>query len=254
MLAIALNTFYEIVRNRFFSIIIFLSIILIVLSFWLEVLALGEIERVLTDFWLSFLELSSLTILLFLGWWLIAREIEEKTIYLVLSKPITRNKILIGKFVWFTMILLVVIVIESLILVGTNIWHQIAMDRWFFLAIFGIFCKLLSMLSILLFTSTIASSGLTVFITITAYIIGHGWYTILEYALRNNYLYYEFFAKGILIFFPNLASLNIKNIVATTSVMHIESYGMAIWLSLLYTILVLVMASILFSKKSFDTF
>lgn len=50
MFNIALNTFRELVRNRFFSLIIFLSIILIALSLGLDSLALGESKRVIMDF------------------------------------------------------------------------------------------------------------------------------------------------------------------------------------------------------------
>jgi hypothetical protein len=67
MFNIALNTFREMVRNRFFSLIIFLSIILIALSLGLDSLALGENKRVIVDFGLSFLELSGLAVILFLA-------------------------------------------------------------------------------------------------------------------------------------------------------------------------------------------
>ena len=50
MFNIALNTFRELVRNRFFSLIIFLSIILIALSLGLDSLSLGENKRVIMDF------------------------------------------------------------------------------------------------------------------------------------------------------------------------------------------------------------
>ena len=90
MFNIALNTFREMVRNRFFSLIIFLSIILIALSLGLDSLALGENKRVIVDFGLSFIELSGLAVILFLAGGLIAREIEGRTIYLMLSKPIRR--------------------------------------------------------------------------------------------------------------------------------------------------------------------
>ena len=50
MFNIALNTFREMVRNRFFSLIIFLSVILVALSLGLDSLALGENKRVIIDF------------------------------------------------------------------------------------------------------------------------------------------------------------------------------------------------------------
>ncbi|MFZ2255689.1 MAG: hypothetical protein WAW59_02950 [Patescibacteria group bacterium] len=76
MFNIALNTFREIIRNKFFGLIAFLGIIFILLSIVLDTLALGEARRVLFDFGLSFIEITGLAIVLFLGGGMIAREIE----------------------------------------------------------------------------------------------------------------------------------------------------------------------------------
>jgi hypothetical protein len=67
MFNIALNTFRELIRNKFFSLIIFLSIVLILLSLGLNSLALGENKRVIVDFGLSFIELSGFAVILFLA-------------------------------------------------------------------------------------------------------------------------------------------------------------------------------------------
>ncbi len=76
MFTIAQNTIRELVRNKFFSLILFLGVVFILISFTLETLALGEIRRVLYDFGLSFIELTGLAVILFLGGGMISREIE----------------------------------------------------------------------------------------------------------------------------------------------------------------------------------
>jgi len=63
------------------------------------------------------LELSGLAVILFLAGGLIAREIEGRTIYLILSKPIRRGSIIFGKFIGFAVVLFLVVSIEFLILV-----------------------------------------------------------------------------------------------------------------------------------------
>lgn len=88
MFVIAQNTIREMTRNKFFSLILFLGVIFICISFLLETLALGELKRMLYDFGLSFIELTGLAVVLFLGGGMLAREIEGRTIYLMLSKPI----------------------------------------------------------------------------------------------------------------------------------------------------------------------
>jgi ABC-type transport system involved in multi-copper enzyme maturation permease subunit len=73
---------------------------------------------VIIDFGLSFLELSGLAVILLLAGGLIAREIEGRTIYLILSKPIRRGSIIFGKFTGFTVVLSLVILIELAILIA----------------------------------------------------------------------------------------------------------------------------------------
>jgi hypothetical protein len=67
MFTIAQNTIRELVRNKFFSLILFLGVVFLIMSYALETLALGELERVLYDFGLSFIELTGLAVILFLG-------------------------------------------------------------------------------------------------------------------------------------------------------------------------------------------
>lgn len=253
MFNIALNTFRELIRNKIFSLIIFLSIVLIILSFWLNSLSLWENKRVIVDFGLSFLELSGFAVILFLAGWLIAREIEGRTIYLMLSKPIRRGTIILGKFLGFAVVLLLVICIELVILIGILFTQGVVLDFVFFFSILGIFLKLLSLLALSLLFSTFVSPWLAMFMTIASAIIGHGWYVVLEYALRFWNQFYLYFAQGILVFFPNLESLNLKNLVATTATIDLNMYYMAYGLSIVYTIIALGLAAWIFEKKSFDT-
>jgi Cu-processing system permease protein len=122
----------------------------------------------------------------------------------------------------------------------------------FFLAVVGIFLKLVSLLALSLFFSTIVSPGLAMFMTIASAIIGHGGYQILEYAIRSGSMMYMYFARGVLVLFPNLESLNLKNLVATTAIIDIETYLIAFALSLVYTAIILALAAWIFEKKSFD--
>lgn len=94
MFNIALNTFREILRNRFFGLLGFLAIVFLAFSTILDTLSLGETKRVFFDFGLSFMEITAVTIILFLGGSMLAREIDGRTIYLMLSKPISRPTII----------------------------------------------------------------------------------------------------------------------------------------------------------------
>ncbi len=75
---------------------------------------------------------------------------------------------------------------------------------------------------------------------------------MLEYAIDKVSYTYLYLAQGVLIFFPNLESLNLKNLVATTAVIDIKVYLIAFALSIVYTGIVIFFAAWIFEKKSFD--
>ena len=149
--------------KSFFSLIWFLGIVFILLSLVLDTLALGEIRRVLFDFWLSFIEITGFAIVLFLGGGMIAREIEWRTIYLMLSKPVRRGLIVLGKFVGFSAVIATVLVWESCILLLLLSIKWIAPDMLFFFALLWIWIKLEILLALILFFSTWVSHDVHVY-------------------------------------------------------------------------------------------
>ncbi len=252
MFNIALNTFREIVRNKFISLIVFLGILLFLSSLVFDTLSLNQTERVLTDFGLSFIEITGLLVILLLGWGMITREIEGRTIYLLLSKPIQRWSIIYGKFIWCAGVLLLMMLFETIFVFGMLVFNGLSPDALFFYAIFGIFLKLLTILGLILFFSTFVSPTLALFMTLSSYIIGHSGYVMLEYALWSGDTLFLQMARFILAFFPNLESLNLKNYVATDAPISIESYLIAFGMAIVYTGIVTFLWAKIFEKRSFD--
>ena len=76
---IALNTFKEIVRNRFLYLILFFAFIFIIFSLALEKLTIGEGDKVIVDFGLAMIEIFGLIGVLFVWSQLLFKEIEGKT-------------------------------------------------------------------------------------------------------------------------------------------------------------------------------
>lgn len=252
MFTIALNTIRELVRNKFFSLILFLGVIFILISFALETLALGEIRRVLYDFGLSFIELTGLAVILFLGGGMIAREIEWRTIYLMLSKPIGRSQIILGKFLGFSVVMLLMVAFQTLVLIGMIMMRDIAIDPLMFAAILGIILKLFSLLALILFFSAFTSPMIAMFLTIASYIIGHSGYTMLDYAIHQGNMTMVYLGKAILTVFPNLEALNLKNYVATDAPIILSNWFLGYGVSVIYILVILALSAIIFSRRSFD--
>lgn len=96
--AIALNTYREAVRDRVLHGVLGAAIFVLCFTLALAELSLGERARVVTDLGLASISLFSVIVAVFLGSSLLYKEIERKTLYVILPKPLRRSEFLVGKF------------------------------------------------------------------------------------------------------------------------------------------------------------
>jgi Cu-processing system permease protein len=97
--AIALNTYREAVRDKVLFGVLVLAAAVLALTLALAELSLDQHMRVVTDLGLASISIFSVIIAIFLGSSLLYKEIERKTLYVILPKPIARFEFLLGKYV-----------------------------------------------------------------------------------------------------------------------------------------------------------
>jgi hypothetical protein len=141
---------------------------------------------------------------------------------------------------------------QSIIFLGLILSNGFSLDTLLFPAIIGITLKLFSLLGLILFFSTFTSPMIAMFLTIASYIIGHGGYAMLEYAYWDGAPIMGYIGKMVLIFFPNLESLNLKLYVATDADIILSTWFTAYGINIVYIGILLLIGSLIFSKKSFD--
>ena len=95
---IALNTFREAVRNRILYFILFFALILMLASGVVKELSIAAHDRIVTNLGLSCISFFGLMTAVFVGISLVYNELEKKTIYTIVSKPVHRFQFLLGKF------------------------------------------------------------------------------------------------------------------------------------------------------------
>ncbi len=98
VLAVLLNTFRETIRDKILYGMVFFAIVLILTTFVLGEWSLHEEVRVTTDLGLAGISLFSMLLAIVLGVSLMHKEIDRKTLYPVLSKPVSRWQFLLGKY------------------------------------------------------------------------------------------------------------------------------------------------------------
>lgn len=179
---IVLITFKEGIRNRALYAISLIALLLLVANFLISGMIPREIGKVAVDIALSTVSVSGLLLVLFIGINLMAKDLDKRTIYMVLSRPISRPYYIIGKF--FGMVLLIVtttfflsvFAVLSIFMIKLSYPAYSLRISWplvlLALSFITLSLILLSALSFL-FASFTTSSFTTLVLTVIAYVIGH---------------------------------------------------------------------------------
>jgi hypothetical protein len=96
--AIAVNTFKEAVRNRVLYVLLFFAILILLGAWVASSLAIFGQEKIVRDLGVGAINIISVLIAVFVGVGLVYNDLDKKTIYTIVSKPISRWHFLVGKF------------------------------------------------------------------------------------------------------------------------------------------------------------
>lgn len=96
---LATNTVREAVRNRLLYTLLFFAILLIASGMLLSTLSYVERDRILQDIGMAAIRIFAVAIAIFVGVGLIHKEVDRRTVYTILSKPLSRTEFLLGKYV-----------------------------------------------------------------------------------------------------------------------------------------------------------
>jgi len=257
MFNIAINTFREIVRNKFLYMILFFALVFIVFSILLWNLTLWDNKKLIVDFWLSMIEIFWLLWIIFIWSQLLFKEIEGKTIFLILSKPIKRYEFVLWKFLWFSFIIFLIVFVQSLFYLLVLYFKDIEITKLIISSLFFTFLKLEILLSIILFFSSFVSNIVTILVSVWIYLASNSFSLILDLAYRTKNEIVIYFSKFLNVFFPPMEALNTKDFIwvfdLNKIIWNFYKYFLYNWAyAILYIIIILFFTIIIFNKKTFE--
>lgn len=259
-------TFKEGIRNRAIYGISIFALLLLGANLLISNMFMQEVGKVAVDMALSTVSFAGLLLVLFVGINLMAKDLDKRTIYMVLSRPISRPQYIVGKFFGMVLLLLVTWMflsffsVISIQIVKMSAPTYFARFSWFMvlLALFFAFLGLVLLTSLsFLFSSFTSTSFITLVLTVISYVIGQSLgdvKALIENAQVIGIQVSPITTKVIqtaYYVFPNLSFFDIKMQAAhglsipASYVFWIVSYG------LLYTCLVIALAALVFRKKEF---
>ncbi len=261
-LAIAFNTFRECIRDRILYNLLIFAILIIGLSGILSTLSIGEQVRIILNIGLAAIEIFGVMMAIFLGIGLVYKEIDRRTIYTILSKPIKRYQFLVGKFSGLLFTLLVNLIIMTAGLVGVVYlmgWH---VNSTFFYCLWLIFMEFVLITSLALLFSCFSTPTLSAIFTLSFFVIGHLTEDIKFFGSRSENPFLQKASTILYYILPNLENFNIKALVIDTIVrgLYFEDVSAGVGLKLIlfstlyglfYTAIIFLLAVIIFEKRDF---
>ncbi|MBW2694702.1 MAG: ABC transporter permease, partial [Deltaproteobacteria bacterium] len=119
--AMAINTAREAIRNKLLYTLLFFALAMMLFGTILSALSYVDRERMVQDFAFASIRLFSVAIAVFVGVGLIHKEVERRTVYTILSKPLSRAEFLIGKYTGLVLIIWLQVVIMALFFSGVSL-------------------------------------------------------------------------------------------------------------------------------------
>jgi ABC-type transport system involved in multi-copper enzyme maturation permease subunit len=237
VLSIALNTFRENLRDKLLYNLLIFALLMIGSSLLLMRLTLGEFHRLLLDVGLGSINIFGVLIAIFVGIGLVNKEIEKKTIYTIVSKPVARYQFLLGKYLGLTITLLV---------------NTLIMAAGLLLVLFAQDVPVTGMLftAVALLCSTFTSATLSAIFTLATYVIGHLTADLKTFGAKMDEGV-RMILNGLYYVLPNLERFNLKGHV----VHHLEVPASDLFLIVLYGLtyvaFLLLSATIIFQRRDF---
>jgi len=185
VLVIARNTFREATRDRLVAGVIAAGVVLIAATQILAPLALGEGRRLTVDMGLSGIALLAFLVVILVGTSLVAKELERRTIFNLLSRPISRHGYLVGKWVGLCAALWVVLAILGLVLVGLlNLIGSGTSAPAVLVCVYLTALEIMVMTALAVLFSALSTPVLSAIYTLAVYVVGQWSYDLRAFAPR----------------------------------------------------------------------
>jgi ABC-type transport system involved in multi-copper enzyme maturation permease subunit len=172
LVAVAANTFRETVRERVLYNLVFFAILMTLSGLLLGQLSVRQDEKILKDIGLAAMDIFGVLIAVFMGTGLVSKEIERRSLYPLLAKPLTRGEFFLGKFAGLAFTLLVNLAVMTAGLYLTLLATGRRLDPGLLAAIYPILLGLLLVVAFAMLFSTLTSSAMAAVLTVGVAVAG----------------------------------------------------------------------------------
>jgi ABC-type transport system involved in multi-copper enzyme maturation permease subunit len=260
VLAIARNTLRENIRDKILYNLILFALLMILSSFVLGQLTLGYEDKVIVDIGLSSISIFGTLIAIFIGIGLVYKELERRTVYALLAKPVHRWEFILGKYLGLLFTLLINVSVMTL-----GVWLTLAYNgnvpiqsyARLLPAVYLIYLSLALTTAVALVFSAFSTPALSALFTFFLWLIGHFNADLIQFAVITKSAVAEYVAKFLYYVLPNISNFSMvdsRNVIQSAAYyepIRAAAVGWASVYAVLYCTVLLIIAATVFSRRDF---
>ena len=261
---IAVNVFRESVRDKVLYNLVAFAVLLIGASYLIGQLTAGQDVKMIKDLGLAATSLFGLFIAVFIGIGLVSKEVERRSIYALLAKPVQRYQVVVGKYCGLVLTLAV-----NLSVMAFAIYAVLALMRWLdgpmvsaaldaplldpamLKAVALTFVELSMVTAIALCFSTFSSPMLSAAFTVGIWIAGRFSEDLRGFNQVVDSPAAAWLAKGLYFVLPNLSPFDVRAQVVHGQHVSLGYIGLTAAYGLLYIAALLLVSTLVFSRRDF---
>jgi ABC-type transport system involved in multi-copper enzyme maturation permease subunit len=261
---VAQAVFKESVRDRVPYSMVAFAVLLIAASYLISQLTAGQDMKILKDLGLAAIAAFGLLIAVFIGIGLVSKEVERRSVFAVLVKPLGRGQFILGKY--FGLVLTLVINLSVMTLAFYAVlfyvdlttvqyvkaaWPAPALDPRLLVAVGLIVVELALVTAIALFFSTFSSPLLSALLTFGLWVAGHFNADLRNFEAVLDVQPVVWLARVIYYLVPNLAPFNIRAEVVHGVPVPASQVGLTLAYAAVYIAILLLGAIAIFRRRDF---
>ena len=249
---LASNVFWDVIRERVLYLTGFFAILLVAAQVLLREVSAGTETKMVVDVGIAAIGVLGLVVTVFVGTGLINKEIDKRTVLVLLSKPVSRSEFIIGKHIGLSAVLAVLIALMTGIYLGILSFYKIPypLDS-ILVAVLYLFLELSLLTAVGILFGVFTSSLLATLLTFAVYVMGHLSRDLLQLGEISKNPTIKNVTQGIYLVIPDLARFDLKNeavyglLPDTVTLLVSAVYG------LVYIALLLALANLIFWRREF---
>ena len=247
--AIAVNTFREAIRDRILYLFIGFAIIMVISTKLFGMLTVGDESKIVKDIGLAAMQFFSMLIAVMMSMLLISREVDNRTVFNILSKPVRRWQFILGKYLGLVAIVAVNLLLITVILVAMVLIYTGQFDPMLVFAAFMTMLEMSVVAAFATFFAVLTRPILGSLMTLAMFIVGH---TSADLWMLTRHLPGTFTRAVITVVYylvPNLERFNFKTEVVHDLPIQPAAVGWAVVYASAFVAVLLFLAALRFRTK-----